>query len=56
MQLKHKQDNFTIKVTSKHGKPVVTKKGFVNIEKGQYRHCNCIAYEILKNEFEKEIA
>ncbi len=53
MQMQHKNKGFTIQVTSKRGQPLVNKKGLVNIEKGQYRRCDAISIEALKEKFER---
>ena len=52
MKLRHVEKGFTIQVTSKRGKPVVS-KGFVVIERGVYKNCNTVAIDILEEKFER---
>ena len=52
MQLRHVEKGFTIQVTSKRGKPILNKQGFVNIERGIYKQCRTMPLEVLEKKFE----
>ena len=53
MKMQHREKHFTIQVTSKRGKPIIQSNGLVKIEKGQYRRCDAISIEALKEKFER---
>jgi hypothetical protein len=53
MIMKHKEHGFEIQIETRRGKPVVTKQGFVNIQKGIYKQCRSLHPEMLEEKFEQ---
>ncbi len=51
--MKHKNKDDIIQVTSKRGKPVSDKAGWVKLEKGKYKTCDRVSIEILNEKFER---